>query len=530
MMDNSPVPSDRRADALQTDGRVSIDTYILLAVSAVLILTTIVQIVSHLYGNTWLLSIVTVLFIVAALCCVVITARRATTVAQQFAYRRSVSMSAALGSFLSGLFTVVFADVTISHDLFIIIGMFLVIIALCVIGIIIILVKDREEEKTTGSLEPPTRRLPVGTDAYGREKRTRDTSLGSPPRTGISVEQSQLQSEYAVQNYREPGLAQVPAKNLLPPDHESTDSPPPPLPITPQRPQGVLNIMPTTEVSGLSSLFEGDELYAIPRNTRAQLFILTKSKDRLENCEDACAISRDETRFALCDGVSASKFARPWARLLALEWVAQPLAAHDAETLDAWLEKPRRHWLNWVNNTWFVKINERNRSMRRVEFKQDDVKKFITQGAAATFLGLTIDRTTSTWSAIAIGDTCLFHFSYTDAEAWKYESFPLKQSSDFTDGPAIITTRPQSAALAASHLVSAGGEYKAGDLLLMATDALAMWLLIQLEHEHERPEKIIKLLDRLAREGDEMFTQLVDREKANKQLTDDDITLIIIHL
>jgi len=496
MMDNSPIPTDRQADGQQTDGRVSIDTYILLAVSAVLTLTAIVQMVSHLNNTTWLLNIVTVLFIVAALCCGTIAAWRATAAKQRLADKRSVSMSAALGSFLSGLFTVVFADDTTLNALFIFIGICLAIVALCVIGIIIILVKDIVEEKTTRQIEPPTRRLP---------------------------------SEYASQNYREPVQAQLPAMNSLPPGREPKDSSRPLFPNTPPRTQGVLNIMPT-DASGLQSLFEGDELYAIPRNTRARLFILTKSNDILENCEDACAISHDETRFALCDGVSASKFARTWARLLALEWVVQPLPAHDAETLNAWLEEPHRRWQDWVNNTWFFKINERNRGMGRDDFTQDDVKKFITQGAAATFLGLTIDRPTLTWSAMAIGDTCLFHFSRTDAGAWKYESFPLKQSSDFTDGPAIITTRPQSAALAASHLESASGEYKAGDLLLMATDALAMWLLIQLEHEHERPEKIIKLLDLLERGDNEMFAQLVDKERAKKQLTDDDTTLIIIHL
>jgi hypothetical protein len=315
--------------------------------------------------------------------------------------------------------------------------------------------------------------------------------------------------------------------NSLPPGREPADSPPPPVSITPQQPQGVLNIMPT-EVSGLRSLFEHDELYAIPRKTRARLFILSKSNDILENCEDACDISGDETRFALCDGVSTSKFARPWARLLAEEWVAHPLAAYDEQALDAWLKKPRQRWLDWINDTWFSKINNRNRSMGRVEFTRDVVEKFIKQGAAATFLGLDIDKATSTWSAVAIGDTCLFHFSCDDIGTWKCECFPLKQSSDFTDAPAYITTRPQSEALAASHLVSTGGEFKARDLLVLATDALAMWLLVQLEHE--RLEITLSLLDMLERGNDKVFARFVEEQRAKKQLTDDDTTLIIIHV
>lgn len=504
-MDNSPIPPERQTEMQQIHGRVSIDIYILLAISAVLMLTAIVQLVSHLNGNTSLLSVVTVLFIVAALCCVAISAWRGTVAAQPLAARRSVSMSAALGSFLFGLFTVVFADDTTLTTPFIVIGVCLAIIAFCVIGIIILM----KEEKTSRQVERPVRRWPMETGAYGRE-------IGSPLQPGISIEQSQLQSGLTSQKYREPVQVQVPAMNSLPP-----------VPITPQQPQGVLNIMPT-EVSGLRSLFERDELYTIPRNTRARLFILSKSNDILENCEDACDISRDETRFALCDGVSTSKFARPWARLLAEEWVARPLAAYDEQALGAWLKKPRKRWLDWINDTWFLKINDRNRSMGRIEFKRDDLEKFMKQGAAATFLGLDIDKATSTWSAVAVGDTCLFHFSCADAGTWKCECFPLKQSSDFTDAPAFITTRPQSESLAASHLVSSSGEYKAGDLLVLATDALAMWLLTQLEHE--RLEKIISLLDMLERGNDKVFARFVEEQRAEKQLTDDDTTLIIIHV
>jgi hypothetical protein len=511
-MDNSPVAPERQTEIQQMHGRVSIDSYILLAISAVLLLTAIVQLVSHLNGDSWLLSVVTVLFIVASLCCVAISAWRGAAAVQPHATRRSVSMSAALGSFLSGLFTIVFADDTTLTTPFIVIGVGLAIIALCIIGIIILM----REEKTTRQVEPPVRRLPMETGAYGRE-------VGSAPQPGISIGQSR----FASQKYREPVPVQFPAMNSLPPGREPIDSPQPPVPITPQPPPGILNIMPS-EVSGLRSLFEDDELYTIPRNTRARLFMLSKSNDILENCEDACDISRDETRFALCDGVSTSKFARPWARLLAEEWVAEPLAAYDEQALGAWLKIPRQRWLDWIYGTWFLKINDRNRSMGRVEFTRDEVEKFVKQGAAATFLGLDIDKATSTWSAVAVGDTCLFHFSRADSDKWKYQCFPLKQSSDFTDAPAFITTRPQSEALAASYLVSAGGEYKTGDRLVLATDALAMWLLTQLEHE--QPEKIITLLDMMERGNDGMFARFAEELRVKKQLTDDDTTLIIINV
>jgi hypothetical protein len=491
-MNNFPIPTHRQADARRASSYISIDIYILLAISSVMALTAIAQLISHLSQYAWLLSIVTILFIISTVLCAAISVWRASA-AQWTIDRRSVSMSAALGSFFSGLFTVVFADDTVEHAMIIIWGIVLAIVAMCIIWIIFILMKDDQDN------EPATRIAPPGvTDTYRHEIQRQDA---------VSVSSSVA-----------PVQAQDPARG--------TFSSSPPLYIPPPGSQNKLNIIPS-ETSGLPSLFERDELYAVPLDTRARIFIVTKSNDISENCEDACAISDDETRFALCDGVSASKFARPWARLLALQWVKQPLAAFDAETLEIWLEEPRELWLKWVNETWLSKINERNRSLGRIEFSQSDMKKFITQGAATTFLGVTFDRVRSTWSAIAVGDTCFFHFFHTDTGMWNYTGFPLKQSSEFTDGPASITTRPLNVPLVASHLVSTNGKYKAGDILVMATDALAMWFFIQLEHEQIK--HIIITLDQLERGKDEMFAEWVNQQRAKKQLTDDDTTLIIIH-
>src|SRR5207244_1199624 len=103
MMDNPPIPPQQQTDIQQIPDRASIDTYILLAVLVVLMLTAIVQLVSHLNGDSWLLSVVTVMFVVATICCIAIAAWRGAVAVQPHATRRSVSMSAAIGSFLSGL-------------------------------------------------------------------------------------------------------------------------------------------------------------------------------------------------------------------------------------------------------------------------------------------------------------------------------------------------------------------------------------------------------------------------------------------
>src|SRR5207253_8622861 len=67
-----------------------------------------------------------------------------------------------------------------------------------------------------------------------------------------------------------------------------------------------LDMLAAETSTTLPPLFEDDPLYAIPKPRKARLLVQIKSNDIPVNGEDACAISADETLFALCDGVGAS--------------------------------------------------------------------------------------------------------------------------------------------------------------------------------------------------------------------------------
>ncbi len=179
-----------------------------------------------------------------------------------------------------------------------------------------------------------------------------------------------------------------------------------------------------------------------------------------------------------------------------------------------------------ISNTWLEKINARNRSMGRIEFTPDDVKKFFTQGAAATFLGITLDEKTSTWTALSVGDTCLFHCSHNSTTVWKCKAFPYKSAEEFNDEPDSITSRSNTAHIVASNIKQLSQQpYVAGDILLMATDALADWILKYLEQNEAG--KIVNYFERL---NAEQFKVFVNEERRKKTITDDDTTLIIIHI
>src|SRR5207249_4808285 len=158
----------------------------------------------------------------------------------------------------------------------------------------------------------------------------------------------------------------------------------------------------------LPLLFENDPLYAIPRPESVQLFIQVKSNGHIVDYEDACAISEDKARFALCDGVSSSSLPRPWATLLAQRWLYMPFYRNDPTIIEQWLAQPRQKWEEWVKRVWEPTINNRNRMSGQKPLLPDTVREVLQRGASSTFLGLILDRQKLQWRATAIGDTCLF--------------------------------------------------------------------------------------------------------------------------
>jgi len=103
------------------------------------------------------------------------------------------------------------------------------------------------------------------------------------------------------------------------------------------------------------------------------------------------------------------------------------------------------------------------------------------------------------------------------------ETFPLQRSSQFTMSPYLIGSRSDGESLNERIQISKGS-LRDGDMLLLATDAVAAWLLRQ--HEEGRP--LWKWLYRKL-STPERFAAMVAYGRKNG-LRNDDFTLVrIIH-
>ena len=250
----------------------------------------------------------------------------------------------------------------------------------------------------------------------------------------------------------------------------------------------------------------------------ARRFQTAKAGNRPDECEDADltmypyaggSYGGGPARIALSDGASESAFARQWAQILSRDFVRRPLdlSSLDGPALAGWLEPCEREWsraVPWERIPWHGEAKTR-------------------AGAVATLLGLTVDLTpgpygTFPWQAVAVGDCCLFVVR-DDALA---VSFPLEDSGQFNNTPSLVCSNPANNGGLWSRVHQLQGEFRPGDLILLASDALACWILQERE-SGGRPWEALLSLD-----SESQWSGWVETQRSQRTMRNDDTTLIAV--
>ena len=222
------------------------------------------------------------------------------------------------------------------------------------------------------------------------------------------------------------------------------------------------------------------------------------------------ASERGLARVAVSDGASESAFAREWANTLAEAFVTRPLelCGLTEVSLKAWLFPAQEMWqaaVPWDCLPWHGEAKTR-------------------AGAFATLLGLTIgaasdDPSRLSWHALAVGDSCLF--VVRDDRLWG--SFPLDDASQFDNSPILICSNPDNAGELWEGVSLHSGECAAGDLFILASDALARWFLAR-SAAGERPWESLEVLD------PSCWDAWIEEQRQDGQLGNDDTTLVILEV
>lgn len=238
---------------------------------------------------------------------------------------------------------------------------------------------------------------------------------------------------------------------------------------------------------------------------RWQAFHLVKGGNAPTDYEDAFAADEDRARFAIADGTSEASFAAEWARLL-----TEGFTAEDGRP---WRDLD---WLSPLRRRWAAEIDARPLPWYAEEKR--------TQGAFATLLGVVfrppkLERPGGWW-ALAVGDSCLFHTRAGRMRA----SFPLTQSAEFGNQPALVGSRPGTG----RPPELASGRWRPGDRFLLMTDALAQWFLQREEADGEPCGEVAALLAEA--DPTAAFPGWIGKRRREHGLRNDDVTLLVIDL
>ncbi|MDD2815511.1 MAG: hypothetical protein PHP00_07200 [Thiotrichaceae bacterium] len=239
-----------------------------------------------------------------------------------------------------------------------------------------------------------------------------------------------------------------------------------------------------------------------------------------DECQDAFAVNDEQFKFAVADGATQSFFPSQWSRALVESF------CNDDQT-DVTIFLRRNVWIEWLKplqKKWHDQIEH---------IVQKENKYYLTnrftqnEPAVSTFVGLHLpfSSKSNNWYAVVVGDSCLIHISAIDFKIKK--SYLLERAEQFTSKPDFFASINKANIYDPEVIRITANE---GDIFLLATDALAKWLLTQHERGENRWKETWASLKKIDSQYE--FNHFIE-EKRNSQefpMDNDDTTLLIVSL
>jgi len=255
-------------------------------------------------------------------------------------------------------------------------------------------------------------------------------------------------------------------------------------------------------------------------NLKAKLnyFWLQKLGNEQEDYEDAFAsknkdiINNISITLAVADGATESLFASIWAKMLTKSFVEKPF----------FIRRTLQRRTNDLSNEWQRYIQ----SLGPLPWYAEEKTHL---GAFATILGVRFkskrnSQHSGSWSAIALGDTCLFQIRNNELIC----SFPISSADKFGRFPHLLSSNLSYNLVVWDKVRFKKSEWRTGDLFILATDALAYWFLSQNEQNKKPWNDILNLTRNLS--PSESFKSWVNDLRKSSQLKNDDVTILLLRL
>lgn len=245
----------------------------------------------------------------------------------------------------------------------------------------------------------------------------------------------------------------------------------------------------------------------LPDALRIHTFLLPKRGSLPSECEDAIAINKARTVFAIADGATEAYDSRSWARLFIRSWIRIDPTAFEIEDFEPLsLDLGRRLHRKW--------------SRRNLPWYAEEKSQF---GSFLAFLGLQFHLVDNSlqWRAIALGDCCLIHRNGTLV----CDTFPLTRSEEFGSNPILLPSIHSKLRRALDHIRQMAGTASSGHDFLLLSDAVASWFLKQREEGSDELQVFDKLTDSDDTDG---LTDFFEGLRNQDKIKNDDVAVIRI--
>lgn len=230
----------------------------------------------------------------------------------------------------------------------------------------------------------------------------------------------------------------------------------------------------------------------------------TKDGSIRADWEDGVAYSPSSGRFAVSDGASTGQRSREWAYTLVSTFLAAGFDFGDRPS------EVKQQFMDWIDHTrsGFEPLGPEFSASKTPQWVQDHAAE---RGAYATFIGGEVqgDRL----RLLSLGDCCAFVHQPDGGIV----TFPLNSANDFGSAPELVSSKP-------------GGSHEFADLelcelpvtnqdlLVVASDALAEWLIGQIDDN--------ELWAMLRTIGPEGFRRLLSDLRSRRLIKNDDVTML----
>lgn len=217
-------------------------------------------------------------------------------------------------------------------------------------------------------------------------------------------------------------------------------------------------------------------------------------------------------RFAVADGVTNSYRSKPYADLVTGQFCLSGSAVFLKEELPIIGEEWKSFILRDAEETY-----PNNPLMLRKEKKLLQHKR-----ASATLAGLELDGKRE-MTITTVGDSVVFEIAVTEDGPRIMHHTPPLTSDEFTNRPEQIHSDDE--ACPDEYIKTRRGTFERGSIFLLATDALAQFILTP-----EEEEGVNKVADLLAIKNNCEFEEYCAGQKAAGKLHDDDYTMIVVRI